>query len=255
MNEKICPKCGNRHSEDGEICLNCQFENGPPSKSKVKEDESQSDLSLREIQKDIEGEIPPSPNGEKLFKNNNTSHFDQSEIIPISPVINQIQKSDLSIHLLDQNSGKEFCDVSKKYFPQRQVELGIEYAKHQLIWLPDSINLTSIKDVGYKKFINQLTENPPHKKGFMLHQTSYSEVKNLILTLKKSIEQEKIAIETSAVLNSKSYPYFEEFDLSAGNHQLRLSLTDPDTATSFIYFDDPVLVSQGNIITIPQHSK
>jgi hypothetical protein len=92
MNEKICPKCGNRHSEDEEICLNCQFKNVPLSKSKVKEDESQSDLSLHDIQNDIEGEIPPSPNREKLFKNTNTSRFVPSEIIPISTDINQFQK-------------------------------------------------------------------------------------------------------------------------------------------------------------------
>jgi hypothetical protein len=62
------------------------------------------------------------------------------------------------------------------------------------------------------------------------------------------------SIQTSTVLDGESYPYFEEFDLSAGNHQLRLTLTDLATGTSFVYFDAPVVVSEGDILTIPPPS-
>jgi hypothetical protein len=58
-------------------------------------------------------------------------------------------------------------------------------------------------------------------------------------------------VETSDVLDSNTYPYYEEFDLTAGNPQIRLSLTDPDSATSFLFFDAPVAVSEGDILTIP----
>jgi formate hydrogenlyase subunit 6/NADH:ubiquinone oxidoreductase subunit I len=61
-------------------------------------------------------------------------------------------------------------------------------------------------------------------------------------------------VQTSTVLDNDTYPYFEEFDLSVGNHQLRLTLTDPATATSFIYFNAPVVVSEGDILTIPPPS-
>jgi formate hydrogenlyase subunit 6/NADH:ubiquinone oxidoreductase subunit I len=62
------------------------------------------------------------------------------------------------------------------------------------------------------------------------------------------------SLQTATVLNSSTHPYFEEFDLSVGNHQLRLSLTDPATATSFVYFDALVVVSEGDILTIPHPS-
>ena len=58
-------------------------------------------------------------------------------------------------------------------------------------------------------------------------------------------------VDTSDVLDSDTYPYFEEFDLAAGNQQIRLSLTDPDSAISFLFFDGPVTVAEGDNLTIP----
>ena len=44
---------------------------------------------------------------------------------------------------------------------------------------------------------------------------------------------------------------FEQVLDSAGNQQIRLSLTDPDSETSFVYFDAAVVVSEGDLLTIP----
>ena len=62
------------------------------------------------------------------------------------------------------------------------------------------------------------------------------------------------SIPTSTILENDSYPYFEEFALAPGDQQLRLSITDPATATSFVYFDAPVVVSEGDILTLPPPS-
>lgn len=56
---------------------------------------------------------------------------------------------------------------------------------------------------------------------------------------------------TSSVLESDAYPFYEQLDIVPGEQRMRLSLSDPSTATSFVYFDAPVTVTDGDIITIP----
>lgn len=59
------------------------------------------------------------------------------------------------------------------------------------------------------------------------------------------------SLATSSVLESNTYPYYGELDISPGSQQIRLSLVDPVTATSFVYFDALVTVSEGDILTVP----
>jgi hypothetical protein len=62
-------------------------------------------------------------------------------------------------------------------------------------------------------------------------------------------------LDTTSVLTGDSYPYFEELALTPGNQQIRLTLTDPASATTFVFYDAPVTVSEGDILTIPPPSE
>jgi hypothetical protein len=91
--------------------------------------------------------------------------------------------------------------------------------------------------------------------GTMLGRTSYiSTTLGPSLAFQLEIDGEivwKDMIQTSSILEKETFPYFEEFDLTPGSQKIRLSLIDNTTETSFVYFDAPVMVSDGDILTIP----
>jgi hypothetical protein len=73
-----------------------------------------------------------------------------------SKVIEAIKQADLSVHLLDELPGREIQGEEGKSYPQKQVELGLKYAKSQFIWVPNTLELETVEDAGYRSFIDQL---------------------------------------------------------------------------------------------------
>jgi ferredoxin len=91
--------------------------------------------------------------------------------------------------------------------------------------------------------------------GAPLGRNSYiSSILGPSLALQLEIDGEVVMedlIQTSSILDNEDYPYFKEFRIIPGRQKVRLSLIDHTTATSFVYFDAPVVVSEGDLITIP----
>jgi len=71
-------------------------------------------------------------------------------------VIDAIKQADLSVHLLDDLPGREIQGEEGKSYPQKQVELGLQYAKSQFIWVPNTLELETVEDAGYKSFLDKL---------------------------------------------------------------------------------------------------
>jgi hypothetical protein len=71
-------------------------------------------------------------------------------------VIEAMKTADLSVHLLDDLPGREIQGEEGKSYPQKQVELGLEHAKSQFIWVPNTLDLEAVEDAAYKNFINEL---------------------------------------------------------------------------------------------------
>jgi hypothetical protein len=71
-------------------------------------------------------------------------------------VIEAMTTADLSVHLLDDLPGREIQGEEGKSYPQKQVELGLQHAKSQFIWVPNTLELETVEDQGYKTFINEL---------------------------------------------------------------------------------------------------
>ncbi len=67
-----------------------------------------------------------------------------------------IRKADLSVHLLDNLPGREIDGDDSKSYPQKQVELGLKYAKSQFVWVPQTLDPELIDDEAYRSFIDQL---------------------------------------------------------------------------------------------------
>lgn len=58
----------------------------------------------------------------------------------------EIARADLAVHLLDDLGGRNIVGLQSTYL-QRQVELGLQHAKSQLIWVPQSLNKEAIKEI------------------------------------------------------------------------------------------------------------
>jgi hypothetical protein len=67
-----------------------------------------------------------------------------------------ISKAQLTVHLLDSFPGREIEDAEDKSYVQRQVELGVEHARSQFIWVPKSLDLPSLEEGSYKDFLDRL---------------------------------------------------------------------------------------------------
>jgi hypothetical protein len=67
-----------------------------------------------------------------------------------------ISKAQLTVHLLDTFPGREIEDAEDKSYAQRQVELSIEHARSQFIWVPKALDLAGLEDGAYKDFLDRL---------------------------------------------------------------------------------------------------
>ena len=67
-----------------------------------------------------------------------------------------ISGAHLAVHLLDTFPGREIEDAEEKSYAQRQVELSIEHARSQFIWVPKALDLAALEDGTYKEFLDRL---------------------------------------------------------------------------------------------------
>lgn len=64
-----------------------------------------------------------------------------------------LQQAKLSIHLLDQFSGREIDASGEVTYPQRQARLAVEHGSSPYIWVPKILDLDSLEDVGQQGLI------------------------------------------------------------------------------------------------------
>ena len=58
----------------------------------------------------------------------------------------ELARADVALHLLSEWGGRRMDGLTITY-PQRQVELGLQHAKSQLIWVPQSLHKDAIKEI------------------------------------------------------------------------------------------------------------
>lgn len=64
-----------------------------------------------------------------------------------------LQNADISIHLLDEYSGREIVGETGIWYPQKQVELALQTGKAQMIWMPAETDITTVEEEKYKTFL------------------------------------------------------------------------------------------------------
>ena len=95
--------------------------------------------------------------------------------------LDEIGKSDLTIHLLDNLPGREIEGDESKSYPQRQAELAIEHARSQFIWVPQTLDVTSVEDETYRSFLDQLENGVRDESSYNFLRESPSSITREIL--------------------------------------------------------------------------
>lgn len=105
-----------------------------------------------------------------------------------------LQQADLSVHLLDQFPGREI-DGANNWYPKKQTELSLQFARSKLLWLPAGLPEAEIEEEGYKTFLAQLEQSNNADNKFEFIRSSKSELAQQIsdyaATIKKSRLQKK----------------------------------------------------------------
>lgn len=73
-------------------------------------------------------------------------------------VKNHMEEAVLSVHLLNEFPGREIDDKEDAFYSQEQANLGLQYAKNQLIWVPRELDLNEIEEESYRQFISSIDE-------------------------------------------------------------------------------------------------
>lgn len=115
----------------------------------------------------------------------------------------EIARADIAVHLLNELRGTKITDAPSQRYPQRQVELGLEHARSQLIWVPQSLDqqaIAKIEDPAHRDLLNKLENGDREQSRYRFIRESPSaiarEVINQLEQLKQLEEQKRQQTQT-----------------------------------------------------------
>jgi hypothetical protein len=124
-------------------------------------------------------------------------------------VRSELGRAALSVHLLTDSPGQNIFDMTetddsgrplRKSYSRRQVELGLEGARNQLIWLPPDLQIEAVENERHRRFLAEL-ESGDHPPTCRIVREPKSEIARVILDVVETIKQEASApMPTSAAL-------------------------------------------------------
>jgi len=114
----------------------------------------------------------------------------------------ELEKADLSIHLLDQYPGKEVLDTPEIWYPQKQTELALEFAKSKMIWVPSETDIISVEEEGYKNFMQSLESGKASNRVYEYIKGSKSELPQLIIDFAEQLKLQQLPKQTEKGITS-----------------------------------------------------
>lgn len=108
--------------------------------------------------------------------------------------ISEISSAHLAVHLLDEWPGREVDGAPEESYPQRQARLGLQHAKAQLIWTPQSLEIQNIEDENHRRFLDQLENQPRDRASYSFIREAPGAIAREIVA---RLEQIKQASETA----------------------------------------------------------
>jgi hypothetical protein len=101
-----------------------------------------------------------------------------------------LRQAKLSVHLLDDLGGNEIDGDDTNTYPRRQVELALEHAHSQFIWVPRELKLTKISDAKQKDLLNDL-KNRQRDTAEFFNRDSPDRLPDLIIDKLNELQNDK----------------------------------------------------------------
>jgi hypothetical protein len=141
-------------------------------------------------------------------------------------VIAEMGRANLCVHLLDEWPGREIDGAPNTTYPQRQVELGLEQAKSQLIWVPQSLDIRAIEDQGRRDFLDQLDKGKRDPTGYKFIREPQSAIAREIINRLDELKQESVAKngDSAVLLETHLKDQLHAFDLGRTLTELNIRL-------------------------------
>lgn len=103
-----------------------------------------------------------------------------------------IENADLSIHLLDELTGREINGEADNWYPKKQAELSRSAGKTQMIWVPAETDFTAIEDEAYKSFLEDLEKGIDTGKSYEFIRGSKSELAQQIIDFAEQVKKQNM---------------------------------------------------------------
>jgi hypothetical protein len=150
--------------------------------------------------------------------------------------INEIKRAHLCLHLFDASPGRDIDDAPDQFYTHRQVELGKEHARRQLIWLPNAVAYDAISYEPHRNFLKNLenAERDASSYRFIREPMTADAVVREVLAARREHEEERAAkhAPSAAVLDA----HFQ--DLSGAIALLKPSLEKRSVGLEINYGED-----------------
>jgi len=101
------------------------------------------------------------------------------------------QQTQLAIHLLGEYPGREMQDQEDCFYPQEQVEIGLNNTNKQLIWLAHDLEIASIDDQPHKDWLMQLSSGDRKENNYQFIRNSEIAFSNIIVQEIEKLKQNK----------------------------------------------------------------
>jgi TIR domain len=141
-------------------------------------------------------------------------------------VIAELGRANLSVHLLNEWPGREIDGAANKTYPQRQAELGLQQAKSQLIWVPQSLDIQTIEDQAHRDFLRELEEGKRDLAGYKFIREPQSAITREIINRLDELKQESAAKsdDSAVLLETHLKDQLHAFDLGRSLTELNIRL-------------------------------
>jgi len=131
-----------------------------------------------------------------------------------------LQQASMAVHLFDQYPGQPIKDNQDICYPQKQAELGLQYAKSQLVWLPAELDLATIEEENekYRFFLQGLENGKKTGNNFEFIRGNKSTLVQQIADFAEQIKAQGSAavkeVKTSVLIDTHFTDQLYAFDLS-----------------------------------------
>jgi hypothetical protein len=138
----------------------------------------------------------------------------------------ELGRANLSVHLLDQWPGREIDGAASETYPRRQVELGSQQAKSQLIWVPQSLDIQSIEDEAHRDFLDRLENGKRNLTGYKFIREPQTAITREIINRLDELKQESAAKsdDSAVLLETHLKDQLHAFDLGRTLTELKIRL-------------------------------